>query len=95
MSRERSSTRRFYRSESYSNLMACMDRGMQAGEENRWNFEIAWEVANKVGGIYTVIRSKSYVSTEEMGDQYCLIGPYKEFHARTEVEDGPLGKSHS
>jgi glycogen(starch) synthase len=91
MSRERSSSRRFYRGESYSNLMACMDRGMQAEEENRWTFEIAWEAANKVGGIYTVIRSKSYVSTEEMGDQYCLIGPYKEHCARTEVEEGPLG----
>lgn len=44
-----------------------------------------------VGGIYTVIRSKAYVSTEEMGDQYCLIGPYKEHHARTEIEEGPLG----
>lgn len=38
-----------------------------------------------------MIRSKAYVSTEEMGDQYCLIGPYKEQHARTEVEEGPLG----
>lgn len=44
-----------------------------------------------VGGIYTVIRSKAYVSTEELGDQYCLIGPYKEACARTEVEEGPLG----
>jgi len=40
-----------------------------------------------VGGIYTVIRSKAYVSTEEMGDQYCLIGPYKEHSARTEIEE--------
>lgn len=40
-----------------------------------------------VGGIYTVIRSKAYVSVEEMGDQYCLIGPYKETSARTEVEE--------
>lgn len=44
-----------------------------------------------MGGIYTVIRSKAYISTEEMGDQYCLIGPYKEHCARTEVEEGPLG----
>lgn len=43
-----------------------------------------------MGGIYTVIRSKAFVSTEEMGDQYCLIGPYKENCARTEVEEGPL-----
>lgn len=27
-----------------------------------------------VGGIYTVIRSKAFVSTEEMGDNYCLLG---------------------
>lgn len=40
-----------------------------------------------VGGIYTVIRSKAYISTEEMGDQFCLIGPYKEHCARTEVEE--------
>lgn len=86
--------------------MACMDKGMQAEEDNRWTIEVAWEAANKgkwkllliyieqffvVGGIYTVIRSKAYVSTEELGDQYCLIGPYKEHHARTEVEEGPLG----
>ncbi|KAJ8956230.1 hypothetical protein NQ318_014961 [Aromia moschata] len=90
MSRERAS-RRFYRGESYSNLVVCMDRGMTAEEENRWNFEVSWEAANKVGGIYTVVRSKAYVSMEELGDQYCLIGPYKEHCARTEVEEGPLG----
>ncbi|KAL1501364.1 hypothetical protein ABEB36_006696 [Hypothenemus hampei] len=89
MSRDKSN-RRFYRGESCSNLLACMDRGMTAEEQNRWTFEVAWEAANKVGGIYTVIRSKAYVSTEEMGDQYCLIGPYKEYCARTEVEEGPL-----
>lgn len=33
-----------------------------------------------------MIRSKAYVSTEEMGDQYCLMGPYKEQCARQEVE---------
>lgn len=37
-----------------------------------------------------MIRSKAYVSTEELGDQYCLIGPYKENCARTEIEEGPL-----
>lgn len=34
-----------------------------------------------------MIRSKAFVSTEEMGDQYCLLGPYKEHCARTEVEE--------
>ncbi|KDR15979.1 glycogen [starch] synthase [Zootermopsis nevadensis] len=93
MSRDRAS-RRFYRMESQNELLAFMDRGEMASCQNRWTFEAAWEVANKVGGIYTVIRSKAYVSTEEMGDQYCLLGPYKEHSARTEVEEsvftGPL-----
>lgn len=40
-----------------------------------------------MGGIYTVIRSKAFISTEEMGDQYVLLGPYKEKCARTEVEE--------
>lgn len=43
--------------------------------------------AISVGGIYTVIRSKAFVSTEEMGEQYCLLGPYKENYARTAVEE--------
>ncbi|XP_023246628.1 glycogen [starch] synthase [Copidosoma floridanum] len=41
----------------------------------------------QIGGIYTVIRSKAYSSTEEMGDHYCLIGPYSEVCAKTEVEE--------
>eukprot|EP00128_Syssomonas_multiformis_P011509 Colp12_sorted_trinity150504_noHs@11099 len=51
-----------------------------------YSFEVAWEVANKVGGIYTVIRSKAGVSVKEMGNKYCLIGPYNEATARAEVE---------
>ncbi|CAF4887596.1 unnamed protein product [Pieris macdunnoughi] len=86
MSRDRSS-RRFYRSESTHDLLSYMDRGQAASNENRWTFETAWEAANKVGGIYTVIRSKAYVSTEEMGENYCLLGPFKETCARQEVEE--------
>lgn len=37
--------------------------------------EIAWEVCNKVGGIYTVIQSKVPYMKEHWGNQYCLIGP--------------------
>ena len=85
--------RRFYRMESQHDLTSYMDRGESAVMENRWCLEVAWEAANKVGGIYTVIRSKAYVSTEEMGDQYCLFGPYKEQFAQQEVEieDFPAG----
>ncbi|KAK3594074.1 hypothetical protein CHS0354_040842 [Potamilus streckersoni] len=63
-----------------------LDRGATAAAENRWHFEIAWEVANKVGGIYTVIKTKAPVTVEELGEQYCLIGPYNESCVRTEVE---------
>ncbi|CAJ0959283.1 unnamed protein product, partial [Mesorhabditis belari] len=63
-----------------------MDGGRTARNEGRFVFECAWEVANKVGGIYTVIRSKAPISVEELGDQYCLLGPQKEERWRLEVE---------
>lgn len=34
-----------------------------------------------------MLRSKAFISTEELGNQYVLMGPYKEHSARTEVED--------
>lgn len=40
----------------------------------------------KVGGIYTVLRSKAAISTEELGDQYCMLGPLREDRWRLEVE---------
>lgn len=46
MSRERAS-RRFYRIDSSNDLLEFMDRGYTAQHENRWNFEVAWEAANK------------------------------------------------
>jgi glycogen(starch) synthase len=80
-------SRRVSRVESSADLLDFLDRGQSASSENRFTFEVAWEAANKVGGIYTVIRSKAFVSTEELGDQYCLMGPYKEECARQEVEE--------
>ena len=90
--------KRFYRVGSTHDLYAAQRKEM-AMEENLWTFEIAWEVANKVGGIYTVIRSKTGVSVSELGDQYVLLGPYFEMKARTEVEEEdfpfhhPLGQA--
>uniref|UniRef100_A0A3Q2CI39 Glycogen [starch] synthase n=1 Tax=Cyprinodon variegatus TaxID=28743 RepID=A0A3Q2CI39_CYPVA len=49
-------------------------------------FEIAWEVANKVGGIYTVIQTKARMTAEEWGENYFLVGPYVESNVRTQVE---------
>lgn len=38
-------------------------------------FEVSWEVCNKVGGIYTVITTKSPQYKVQLGDNYILIGP--------------------
>lgn len=38
--------------------------------------EVAWEVCNQVGGIYTVIRSKIPLIMKKWGSNYCLVGPY-------------------
>ncbi|WP_341226372.1 glycogen synthase [uncultured Arcticibacterium sp.] len=50
-------------------------------------FELAWEVCNQVGGIYTVIRSKVPAMVEKWGDDYCLIGPYFDQTASIEFEE--------
>ena len=37
-------------------------------------FEISYEICNKVGGIYTVLKSKAINMVEHYGDRYCAIG---------------------
>eukprot|EP01127_Copromyxa_protea_P006892 TRINITY_DN16832_c0_g1_i1.p1 TRINITY_DN16832_c0_g1~~TRINITY_DN16832_c0_g1_i1.p1 ORF type:complete len:647 (-),score=112.99 TRINITY_DN16832_c0_g1_i1:80-2020(-) len=49
-------------------------------------FEVAWEVARKVGGIYTVLTTKSDVTVREWGDRFAFIGPYAPKSAATEFE---------
>ena len=49
-------------------------------------FEVAWEVANKVGGIYTVIKTKVPVTVEEYHERYFLIGPVAH-NSHLEVEE--------
>lgn len=65
---------------------SCLDDGEHAIEMNKWLIECAWEVANKVGGIYTVIRSKVPTTKKEFGDNYIALGPLNEASVRTEVE---------
>jgi glycogen(starch) synthase len=48
--------------------------------------EIAWEVCNQLGGIYTVIRSKVPSMVDRWGSRYCLIGPYNQASASVEFE---------
>ena len=38
--------------------------------------EVAWEVCQQVGGIYTVLRSKAPEMVRRWGNRYFLIGPY-------------------
>ncbi|WP_345225109.1 glycosyltransferase [Hymenobacter koreensis] len=48
--------------------------------------EVAWEVCNQVGGIYTVIRSKVPATVAGWGERYCLLGPYFPQAAQAEFE---------
>jgi glycogen(starch) synthase len=47
-------------------------------------FEVSWEVCNKVGGIYTVIKTKIPEMLKRYGTNYLLVGPY--FHQRVKGE---------
>ena len=49
-------------------------------------FEVAWEVCQQLGGIYTVIRSKVPSIVEQWGNRYCLVGPYNPQTSQTEFE---------
>jgi len=53
--------------------------------------EIAWEVCNQVGGIYTVIRSKVPAMVEKWDDNYVALGPY--FPQRAAAEFEPITES--
>ena len=56
-------------------------------------FEIAWEVCQQVGGIYTVIRSKIPSMTKRWGKNYVLVGPYNPAMSKLEFEPArPAGK---
>lgn len=67
--------------------------------ENTFLFEIAWEVCNQVGGIYTVIRSKIPSVINKWGQEnYCLIGPYLEDEASAHFDratdfSSPIGQA--
>lgn len=50
-------------------------------------FEVSWEVCNKVGGIYTVVKSKAAKMVEVYGDNYFLIGPYLSPKALGQFQD--------
>lgn len=48
--------------------------------------EVAWEVCNQVGGIYTVIRSKAAAMVKHANGPYCMVGPYVGRAIQAELE---------
>lgn len=48
--------------------------------------EVAWEVCNQVGGIYTVIRSKAPAMVKHWGTSYCMVGPFLNKNILAELE---------
>jgi len=48
--------------------------------------EVAWEVCNQVGGIYTVIRSKAPAMMKNHSGNFCMVGPYVSKHIQAEIE---------
>jgi len=52
-------------------------------------FEVAWEVCNQIGGIYTVIKTKVPAMLTRWQERYFLIGPYKPHAAAVEFEETP------
>jgi glycogen synthase len=55
--------------------------------EANYCFESSWEVCNKVGGIFTVVKSKTQRMLEFYGhENYFLIGPYFEQNAKIHLE---------
>jgi glycogen(starch) synthase len=66
---------------------------MESTEQQPLLFEVSWETCHKIGGIYTVLRTKSPTAVEAWGDRYCLIGPYVPETASMEfepLEPGPI-----
>ncbi|GAB3577052.1 glycogen/starch synthase [Spirosoma luteolum] len=63
--------------------------------------EVAWEVCNQVGGIYTVIRSKVPAMVEKWDDNYVALGPYfaqraaSEFEPITDSDETEIGQTVS
>lgn len=53
---------------------------------NAFLVEVAWEVCNQVGGIYTVIRSKAPAMMNKWGGRYCMIGPFLHKNILAELE---------
>uniref|UniRef100_A0A060CEW8 Glycogen [starch] synthase n=1 Tax=uncultured Debaryomyces TaxID=687796 RepID=A0A060CEW8_9SACH len=61
---------------------------------NHLLFEVATEVANRVGGIYSVLKSKAPITVAEYKERYTLIGPLNHDSAAVEVEELQVQDPH-
>ncbi|MBU2915118.1 glycosyltransferase [Reichenbachiella agariperforans] len=61
--------------------------------EDKMLTEVAWEVCNQVGGIYTVIRSKAPVMVDKWKDNYLLLGPKINSNVSSDFEPDPYSNS--
>jgi len=59
--------------------------------------EVAWEVCQQLGGIYTVMRSKIPAMIERWGDRYIVVGPWNPDVSAAEFDEnapgGPAGRA--
>ncbi|MCE6990059.1 glycosyltransferase [Dyadobacter sp. CY323] len=66
---------------------------------NTLQLEIAWEVCNQIGGIFTYIKSRVPTMVDTYGEEYMLIGPYfpekakLDFRPIRELDDSPLSQA--
>jgi len=67
-------------------LTLTMSKSLSKDPANGILIEVAWEVCNQVGGIYTVIRSKVPAIVNIYADRYCLVGPYVQKGIQAELE---------
>jgi glycogen(starch) synthase len=66
---------------------AARDLGPRADLGQPLLAEVAWEVCQQLGGIYTVLRSKAPTMVKQWGRRYVLVGPYDPRASPTEFEE--------
>ncbi|XP_023325707.1 glycogen [starch] synthase isoform X2 [Eurytemora carolleeae] len=64
-----------YRMETGEDLVKFKENKTTVFPSTAWCLEASWEVVNKQGGIYTVLRSKASISCRELGSRYIMLGP--------------------
>ncbi len=69
----------------YSKIITTLE-SVFSTSKRKLLLEIAWEVCNQVGGIYTVIRTKVPAMVEKWDDNYVALGPYFPQRAAAEFE---------